>query len=289
MNAFRLLSLIVISTILFSCNKENSSENNPVTAITFLNISYGSDPLQKIDVYLPAGRSVTTTKVIVMIHGGAWASGDKTEMTQFVDSFKRRLPDYAIFNINYRLSAAPLNAFPAQENDLKTAVAFIAGKANEYGISDKYALLGASAGGHLAMLQGYKYASPIKPKAIASLSGPTDLADMYVNPAGGNQLLSLLLATAVGNTLTGDPQLYSNSSPVNFINAASPPTLLLYGSDDALVRSEQAVFVKDKLIAANVTNEYVLYGGAGHVDTWNNTIIFDAFNKIQAFLTTNMQ
>jgi acetyl esterase/lipase len=224
-----------------------------------------------------------------MIHGGAWASGDKTEMTQFVDSFKRRLPDYAIFNINYRLSAAPVNVFPTQENDVKTAIAFIAGKSNDYGISDKYALLGASAGGHLAMLQAYKYSSPIKPKAIVSLSGPTDLADMYTNPVGGNPLLSLLLATAVGNTLTADPQLYANSSPVNFITATSSPTLLLYGSDDALVRPEQAVFVKDKLVAANVTNQYVLYGGAGHVDTWSNSIIVDAFNKIQAFLIANMQ
>lgn len=289
MKAIRLLLVLFISVSFFSCKKEASSENNAVDAVTYTDISYGSDPLQKMDIFLPAGRSVAATKVIVMIHGGAWASGDKSEMTQYVDSFKRRMPDYAIFNINYRLSAAPANLFPAQENDVKAAVEFIAAKSAEYLISGKYAFLGASAGGHLAMLQGYKYTSPVKPKAIASLSGPTDLTEMYNNPVGGNPLLSLFLATAIGNTPTGDPQLYTNSSPVTFITSASPPTLLLYGDTDDLVSTTQPTLAKAKLDAAGVTNEYVLYNGAGHVDTWDSNVIFDAFNRIQAFLTANVQ
>jgi acetyl esterase/lipase len=289
MKTFSFYLCILASTILFSCKKENSVENNSIEAATFLNVSYGADAAQSMDIYLPAGRSTSLTKVIVMIHGGAWASGDKAELTPFVDSFKRRLSDYAIFNINYRLSAAPNNLFPTQENDVKSAIQFIAGKAAVYGISDKYALLGASAGGHLALLQGYKYAGPIKPKAIASLSGPTDLVDMYTNPAGGNPVLSGLLASAIGKTLTQDPQLYASSSPVNFITSASPPTLLLYGSADPIVSPSQATLAKDKLIAANVTNQYVLYGGVAHVDTWDYSVLFDAFNKIQAFLIANMQ
>ena len=289
MKTFNFYLCIIASTVLFSCKKENSSENNGIAAATYLNVSYGTDVFQSMDIYLPAGRSTSLTKVIVMIHGGAWASGDKAELTPFVDSFKRRLTDYAIFNINYRLSAAPNNLFPTQENDVKSAIEFIAGKASFYGISDKYALLGASAGGHLALLQGYKYASPIKPKAIASLSGPTDLANMYLNPVGGNPVLSVLLASAIGKTLTQDLQLYANSSPVTFITSSSPPTLLLYGSADPIVSPVQATIAKDKLIAANVTNQYVLYVGAAHVDTWDNLVLFDAFNRIQTFLIVNMQ
>jgi acetyl esterase/lipase len=289
MKRIRLFGVILLSSVLFSCQKEQSSEINGVAAATFLNISYGTDPLQNMDIYLPKGRSASLTKVIVMIHGGAWASGDKSELTPFVDTFKRRLSDYAIFNINYRISAAPLNVFPTQENDVKAAMEFISGKSMVYGISDKYALLGASAGGHLALLQGYKYSSPVKPRAIASLSGPTDLVDMYMNPVGGNPILSGLLASAIGKTLTQDPQLYANSSPITFITSSAPPTILLYGSDDPLVSPTQATSVKDKLIAANVTNQYVLYGGTGHVDTWDNIVLFDAFNRIQAFLIANVK
>lgn len=289
MKAFRFLEVLMVSAVLFSCQKEQSSENNSVAAATFLNVAYGTDPMQKMDIYLPAGRSILLTKVMVMIHGGAWLSGDKSELTPFVDSFKRRLPDYAIFNINYRLSAAPSNLFPTQENDVRAAMEFIAGKSALYGISDKFALVGASAGGHLALLQGYKYSSPIKPKVVASLSGPTDLVAMYTSPVGGNPILTILLATAIGKTFSQDPQLYANSSPVNFITPASPATLLLHGSDDPLVSATQPTFAKDKLVAANVTNQYVLYGGSGHIDTWNNLVLFDSFNKLQAFIIANIE
>ena len=280
--------LIIVLATLASCQKQLSSENNSVAAATYLNVSYGADPLQNMDIYLPADRTVTTTKVMVMMHGGAWTTGDKNELTPFVDSFKRRMPDYAIFNINYRLSAAPSNIFPTQENDVKAAIDFIAGKAAQYGISDKYAFIGASAGGHLALLQGYKNALPVKPRVLVSLAGPTDLVDMSTNPAGGNPLLSTLLASAVGKTLVQDPQLYANSSPVNFIVAGAPPTLLLYGAVDPLVSQRQPILAKDKLQAAGSVYQYVLYLSAAHVDTWSQLVLFDAFNKIQAFLTTNM-
>src|SRR5215218_9499094 len=99
-----LVSLVVVAT-LFSCQKETSIANNNtnVEAKTTLNVAYGTDPLQNMDIYLPAGRSTATTKVMIMIHGGAWASGDKTELNPYVDTMKRRMPDYALFNINYRL------------------------------------------------------------------------------------------------------------------------------------------------------------------------------------------
>jgi acetyl esterase/lipase len=293
MKILNALTTLAIVATLYSCQKENSigdnNNNNNVEAKTALNIAYGTDPLQNMDMYLPASRSSATTKVMIMIHGGAWASGDKVELNQYVDTMKRRMPDYALFNINYRLSAAPLNLFPTQENDVKAAIEFIFSKAAEYVISDKYVLVGASAGGHLAMLQGYKYTTPVKPKAIVSLSGPSDLTDMYLNPAGGNPILSLALVSVMGKTPTQDLQLYSNSSPVTFINAGDPPTLLLYGDVDPLVRPAQAEFVKNKLQNAGVTNQYVLYPGSAHVDTWSNAVFFDSFTRIQAFLTANVQ
>jgi acetyl esterase/lipase len=111
---------------------------------------------------------------------------------------------------------------------------------------------------------------------------------MYNNPAGGNPVLSSLLASAIGKTLTQDPQLYANSSPVNFIAPGAPPTLLLYGSVDPLVSTRQPTLAKDKLQVAGSVYQYVLYLGAAHVDTWSQLVLFDAFNKIQTFLTTNM-
>ncbi|MEP7164198.1 MAG: alpha/beta hydrolase [Ferruginibacter sp.] len=288
MNIQKLL-IPVACTLLFisSCSKDEVL--SPGTSNTMQNVSYGSDAAQKMDIYLPAGRTTATTKVIIMIHGGGWTGGDKTDFTTSVDTLKKRLPDYAIFNINYRLSANPFNLFPIQELDVKAAVDYIYSKATEYQVSNKYVLMGASAGAHLAMLQAYKYNVPVKAKAVVSFFGPGDLADMYNDPVGGNPLFSLALANAIGATPAQNPAIYTNSSPVNFINSNSAmPTILLHGGMDPLVNPSQSVAVQNKLIAAGIINQYVLYPTGGHGD-WDAATYTDAFNKIQLFLEANVQ
>ncbi|MBS1513377.1 MAG: alpha/beta hydrolase [Bacteroidetes bacterium] len=291
--------LIACTLIFFSCKKETSSNIStppaPVAAATYLDVSYGSDAAQKYDAYLPANRSTASTKVIILIHGGAWSSGDKTDFSTLqngmtiTDTIKTRFPNFAIFNINYRLSTGTSNLFPAQENDVKAALQYIYNKATDYLISDKYVLLGASAGGHLALLQGFKYTTPVKPKAIVSLFGPSDLTDMYNNPVGGNALLALGLAQVVGATPTSNAALYNSSSPVNYITSTSPPTILFHGSNDPLVSPSQSAAVKTKLSTVGVTAEYYLYTGKGHGDDWGDAIYKDCFDKTQAFITANVQ
>ena len=280
----KILLAVLLATSIFSCKKNDTSVDVYIT-----NASYGADTMQRFDGYLPADRSTDATKVIILVHGGGWTSGDKTDFSSFVDTLKRRLPGYAIFNINYRLSAAPNNIFPTQELDVKAAVEYIYNKASQYLISDKFILMGASAGGHLAMLQAYKYNTPVKVKAVVSFFGPSDLTDMYNNPVGGNPVLSVLLAGAIGVTPAQDPDIYTNSSPVNFISSSSAmPTILLHGGLDPLVNPSQSVAVQTKLNTAGITNQYVFYPNGGHGD-WDAATYADAFNKIQIFLETNVQ
>lgn len=282
--------LFTFSVFFFSCSKNIDQTPAPpppdkINPETILNVSYGSSSLQNMDIYLPADRSTSSTRVIVMIHGGSWESGDKTELTEFVDTLKRRLPDYAIVNINYRLSVNGNNIFPTQENDTKAALQFIVDNAAKYLISKKVVLLGVSAGGQLALLQGYKYNSPVVPKAIISFYGPTDLTAMYNDP--GDALIPPALAEIVGKTPLQDPSIYINSSPVNFVSSSSPPTIFFQGGMDLLVKASQAVSLQSKLQAAGVVNQYVLYPNEGH--GWLGLNLFDSFNKIQAFLSANVK
>ncbi len=286
----------VISLFFTSCSKDDTGGGTPITITekTTLNVAYGTDPLQKMDIYLPANRSVATTKVIILIHGGAWISGDKADFNAaIIDTLKSRIPDYAIFNINYRLAALPSNnVFPTQELDVKAAVEFIFGNRASYLVSDKFVLMGASAGGHLALLQAYKYQGPVKIKAVVDFCGPTDMVAMYndyaVNPPSQLALVALMSGTPVTN-----PTLYAQSSPIttayaNAVNAC--PTIIFQGTADAIVNATtQSVALKDKLTAASVINEYHPYAGLGHVDTWGATTLTDAYNKIQVFLTTHVQ
>src|SRR5258708_71725 len=257
------LTVLSLSILIFSCQKQQDFSTDNNAAKTILNISYGTDPLQDMDAYLPANRSTASTKVLIAIHGGAWESGDKTDFSDYIDTFKNRLPDYAIFNINYRLSVNGTNVFPTQENDVKAAFDYIVNNSGGYNISHKIVLLGVSAGGHLALLQGYKYDSPVKAEAIVSFFGPTDIADMYYNPAS-ILVASSVLAAIVGTTPIQDSLLYANSSPINFVTPFSPPTILLQGGLDPLVRPQQAISLQTKLQASGVINQYVFYPNEGH-------------------------
>ena len=276
---------LLLTVGFIACQKENNGGATGEPAQTLMNIAYGTDAAQKMDIYLPAGRTNSNTKVIVLIHGGAWATGDKTDFNEYVDSLKKRLPDYAIFNINYRLATGTANSFPTQENDVKTAIEFIYSKKAAYNISDKFVFLGASAGAHLALLQGYKYTSPVKPKAIVDFFGPTDMTDLYNYPA--SPLISAsTVALIVGATPTTNPTLYQQSSPITFADTQSPPTIILQGGIDPLVSVSQSTSLRDKLVIKGVINQYVFYPAEGH--GWIGTNLTHSFNQVQAFLAANV-
>ena len=281
----RLLPLFLLLLIL-GCQKEPGAGNNNtgVPEATYLNVAYGTDLKQKIDVYLPAGRSIASTKAIILIHGGAWSTGDKADFNAYVDTLKKRQPDYAIFNINYRLASAAGNFFPSQENDVKAAFDFIVSKTNEYNISQKTVLLGASAGGHLALLQGYKNTSPVKAKAIVDFFGPTDMADLYNHPADPSLLP--VLQVLLSGTPTTNAAMYQQSSPINYVTAQSPPTIIFQGGADPLVPVSQSATLNTNLQTLGVAHQYVLYPTEGH--GWVGANLTHSFNAIQAFLAANV-
>ncbi len=281
------LLIFVISLLAVSCQKEkNPSDPAPLAQQTVLHTSYGADVSHKMDIYLPPGRTTTTTKVIILLHGGGWSTGDKADFDALVDTLKRRLTGYAIFNINYRLATGATNFFPTQENDVKTAVEFIYGKRNDYAISDKFVLLGVSAGAHLSLLQAYKYTTPVKIKAVVDFFGPTDLVDMYNNPASPFAPPAAI-AAIVGATPATNLPLYQQSSPISFVTAQASPTIILQGGADILVSPAQSVALHNKLQTFGVVRQYVFYPTENH--GWSGTKLTDSFDKIEVFLTANVK
>jgi acetyl esterase/lipase len=252
---------------------------------TFHNLPYGKDALQVMDVYLPKIRSAQATKSLILIHGGGWMHGSKEEFTTYIDSFKTRLPDYAIFNINYRLVNGG-NLFPTQEEDIKTAVDFIAANAANYGVCNGgFVLLGVSAGAHLALLQAYKYPSP-KIGAVVDYFGPTDLMSMYQKP--WSPLVPLALQMITGATPDTNRQLFESASPVNFISPASPPTLILHGGKDQVVDVSQSQALSKKLEAAGVKHQMKIFPAERH-GRWYGNALSSSFDLIENFLRQNLR
>jgi acetyl esterase/lipase len=277
----KFIYILSFSIFILSCRTENVLPNDVIPAVTQLNVKYGSDQKQAMDVYLPADRKFDETPFIILIHGGGWSSGDRADLKSIVDTIKTRLPGYAIFNISYRLAVNGQNLFPSQENDVKSALEYIISKKSEYKISSRFVLIGASAGGHLALLQAYKQKNPYQAKAVVSFFGPTELVSFYNNPP--SPLVPLLLQSVTGFTPANNLSLYESSSPINYVTSESSPTLLIHGGADQIVPSSQSVLLRDKLAVKNVPHQFVFYPNGGHGD-WDAATYKDAFNQLQAFL-----
>lgn len=283
-NTFKQLACLLLFTLLAgSCKKNDTAPGTADTTrqVDITNVAYGSNAAQNMDVYLPAGRSTASTKVLILIHGGSWESGDKADFTSAIASLRANLPDYAFFNINYRLANAGSNIYPAAVNDVASAVNYITGKAAEYNINaDKIVLAGASAGAHLAMLQGYNSAAG-KYKAVVDLFGPVNLNWMYFNHPF-LQLARPILINFMGTDAVTDSTAYAKASPINYVSASSPPTIIFHGTVDDIVPISESERLQAKLQLFNVPNSIVVYPGEGH--GWTDQNLVDTYTKIIEFL-----
>lgn len=272
------LSFLLL-TFLFSCSKEetNSNVQVPLAASTLLNVSYGSNSKQVFDLYLPANRTETNTKTIILVHGGGWIGGDKTDMAYLIPFLQQNLPDYAIANINYRLASAGNYAFPMQLDDMNAV--FNKLKNDNNGISDNFGYIGTSAGAHLSMLYSYTNNPNNNIKMVASIVGPTNFRDSNYtnNPAWIANYLAL-----TGVNYDTNPTYFETISPYYRATSTAAPTILLYGNLDSLIPNSQGLDMNAKLNQLGVYNEYKVYNG-GH-GNWTPTDILDAYTRILNFV-----
>ena len=128
----------------------------PQGTILHSNLRYNNDTLQKhlLDIYLPANAK-GKIPVVIFVHGGAWLSNDKYADMGYMKKTVAEIVSngFALASIDYRFSTQAV--FPAQIQDCNRAVSFLYDNADKYGLDNKrFAVMGFSAGGHLASLMG---------------------------------------------------------------------------------------------------------------------------------------
>lgn len=98
----RILMLALMLVFAFSAS---AAVNLPAGGKQFTDVAYGSDPLQKLDVYVPA--NVVRAPVIFMVHGGGWVEGDKANHNVVFNKVPYFLgKGFVLVSTNYRLSPA---------------------------------------------------------------------------------------------------------------------------------------------------------------------------------------
>jgi acetyl esterase/lipase len=262
------------------------------------NIPYADDTLKKhtLDIYFPPVKKLSYP-LVVWIHGGAWMTNDKyADMSYMVNTLRDLVNNgYAVASIDYRWSTtAP---FPAQVQDCNAAIDYLATNAAQYNIDDsRIALIGFSAGGHLASLIGlsnnnnerdfyYKGKKPrFKINLVIDFYGPSDLMTLkdHDNPDPKNPITLLL-----GGTVAEKPKLAKEASPITWLDRKDPPFLIIQGEKDESVNPEQAKTLSDWLTKAGIPNELIIVPGAPHYGA-----MFDAANirrEILRYLSKYLQ
>ena len=222
-----------------------------------------------LDLYVPA--HAPSPPLIVWVHGGAWRSGSKAGMP-----LQPLASRYAIASVDYRLS--PVAKFPAQVHDLKAAVRFLRAKAGEYRINtERIAIAGSSAGGHLAALVGVtngvkelegevgdRRDQSSDVQAIVDFYGPANLTTILKQSTPhGLSVREPALELLFGGRPDEKTELAKLASPALHVDSKDPPLLIFHGDQDPQVPINQS----HELIGAYKRNGLpatleVVYGGA---------------------------
>jgi acetyl esterase/lipase len=203
-------------------------------------VQYGTRCLQ-LDLYLPASvQAGTYTPVVVLVHGGGWRSGFRSEFAPMAIRLAQR--GYAAATISYRLSGEAL--YPAAVQDARAAVRWVRTHAGQYHLDpQRIALAGGSAGGQIASLAGVTghldrfdpgAAAGAVSSAVQAIVNIDGLSDFTSEAARANEDDPSKNPSAAGAWFGGryaeKTASWREASPIQYVRPGMPPILFIGSS-----------------------------------------------------------
>lgn len=191
---------------------------------------------------------------LIFVHGGAWAFGDLSTFRPAIAEAAQR--GYVALTINYRLTdlrgadGRPLHPWPTQIRDVRCAIRWLAHNAAELHVDpQRVAIVGESAGAHLAMMAAFArdeprfeptecpYAENLAVKAVVSMAGPGDLHALYQQTVWWiRPRIVDLLALPDAAAASGASAVMDEASPWFYLSRGPRVALLIeQGTADELV------------------------------------------------------
>jgi acetyl esterase/lipase len=221
----------------------------------------------QLDLYMPTGIN-QPVPAIVVIHGGAWMTGNRQDMAFVAEQLAKH--GFVSASISYRL--APKHRFPSQIEDAKAAVRYLRANAKELHIDpSQIGATGISAGGHLSMMLGAMDSGdgmegdggnldhPSKVQCVVNFIGPVNLPRETYTPLQ----MQILKAWLGADPMDKQDEL-KLASPYTYFNKGDAPLLCFFGTKDPLVTHDQALVVADALTQAEIPGRIEMLLGAGH-------------------------
>jgi acetyl esterase/lipase len=258
------------------------------------NIAYNADTLKKhlLDIYLPPNAK-DKTPLVILIHGGGWLVNDKYADLGYM---KKTMVDllnqgYALASIDYRWASQAV--FPALIQDCNRAASFLLDNAKKYNFdTNNFALMGWSAGGHLASLMGLSKNNNVptffmpnssksfKIKAVVDFYGPSDLVAIKKDEDPNSPECILL-----GDSPINRPDLAKIASPVTYVDKNDPPFLIIHGEKDDMVSPLQSKLLHSWLKTTGAKSELIIVKDAPHYGTMFD--VDEIREKVVGFLKSN--
>ena len=190
---------------------------------------------------------------VMLIYGGAWVQGDRRQLTGYGIALGRA--GYTSLACEYRLAGEAL--WPAALEDVHTAFDFFHGASKSLGLSaSKLAVSGNSAGGCLTLLVAGT--SPLPVAAAIAFYAPMDFLSDDARAKGSPRDMKYLLGDDVS-----EARLRA-MSPLTYVGANFPPTLLLTGNRDARVDWRESLRMCEALLDAGSRCELHVFDGLEH-------------------------
>ncbi|WP_312765636.1 alpha/beta hydrolase [Epilithonimonas sp.] len=285
------ISVILIFILSFTNAQKKLSETLNYKDVTY---KIKDTTQQKLDIYLPQ-RSDKKSPVLVFVHGGGWAQGNKAlKDDYYLSDFVLRLvkAGYAVVSINYTLLNENTH-FPAPIEDTKEAIRWIRVNAGKYNFdSENIGVWGASAGAQIGLIAANTDDSQFSehsdfPNYSAKVNyfidyfGPSDMNKLFRTKAPGfvififklifpkiYDIRNKLVFGFTGYDIKGQKDEAMNGlkiySPITYINNSSVPTLMIHGTKDKIVPYSQSEILKEVLDKNNVKNELISIKKGNH-------------------------
>ena len=236
----------------------------------FEEVSYGTHERHTLNLHLPLGKK--EAGLVLMIHGGAWIGGDKSEFNAKLEEISEM--GYAAAAVNYRYISDDVDLLDIMD-DIQTATEKIKSIGEECGVDiNGMVLTGGSAGGHLSLLYAYSRddVSAIKPSAVVSYCGPTDLSEdayYFDNGIGDEEYVAQVFSWASGYKHTFETRAEAkealwNVSPLKYVDENTVPTVINHGMVDDIVPFSNAEKLNAKLTELGIAHEFNAYPNSGH-------------------------
>jgi acetyl esterase/lipase len=247
-----------------------------------------------LDIYKPKTSVSGKLPVVIYVHGGAWAKGDKTvRANNYIESFILKLVEknFAVISIDYTLVSDKIH-FPLPIEDTKDAVRWVRKNAEKYNFdANNIGYFGVSSGAHLSLLAAYTSDSQYvgspelsaysaKVNYVVDNFGPTDLNKLLHTRLGKVpvSIVGLFFKPIVEIReklvfgISGYSIKTEKKKAIDYLETVSPindiksgvPTFILHGDKDKVAPLKHSKKLLKKLKKENIESTLVVVKDGVH-------------------------